>query len=86
MTSPQYNEEEIKAQIREKLSWNGFDEEVVDPIYQIFVQVLRQRDEIIEFINDDSNYERIEYDAEAQGSLMIYKNEIINYINRINDK
>lgn len=34
-------EQEIKEEIRDCLSWNGFDEEVIDPIYQVFVSARR---------------------------------------------
>ena len=29
--------EGIKQKIRDELSWNGFDEEVIEPIFQIFL-------------------------------------------------
>lgn len=37
---PLTQKEEIKNKIRNALSWNGFDEEVIEPIYSIFESFL----------------------------------------------
>lgn len=41
-------ENSIKQQIRDELSWNGFDEEVIEPIYQIVTSAtIKAKEEVL---------------------------------------
>lgn len=49
--------EEVNQKIRDTLSWNGFDEDVIEPIYKIFDQLIQEKVEKIEesFKEDEKN-------------------------------